>query len=123
MNKNIRLVDLSKAERKLYNMIPNHQISLNSAVDCDAMIDESLTAWAIFVVPVITSFVFTIITFALLVAGFGFGSLIPGAMSALCILSYFQTRKKARISFPRALTAYKNERFGNEENTSTEKSS
>jgi len=126
MNKNIRQKDLSNAEKRMYNQLSlDPKIKINCAIDCEAALDDahrSLSGQFFFFFIAIffaTPAVFVVFADRFFWEVFLFFS----TLSALFTFAAFEYRKKHLVQHPRAIMAYRNERFGDEENTATEKSS
>jgi len=116
MNKNIRQKDLSNAENRIYNLLSlNPVIKINCATDCDAALNyahRSLNGQFVY-------FFFGIIfAISAVFADQFFGGvfLFFSAISALFTFAAFKHRKKYLVQVPRAIMAYKNERFGSHSN-------
>jgi len=126
MNKNIRQKDLSNAEKRMYNQLSlNPKIKIDCATDCDAALDDSHRSLKGQFVFFFFGIIFAIpAVFHVFADQFFWGIfLFFSALSALFTFTAFEHKKKHLVQLPRAIMAYKNERFGDEENAATEKSS
>jgi len=126
MNKNIRQKDLSNAEKRMYNQLSlNPKIKINCVTDCEAALDNAHRSLNGQFVYFFFGILFAIPAVLFIFVGLHMWglSLFLSALSALATAAAFEHRKQHLVQLPRAIMAYRNERFGNEENTSTEKSS
>jgi len=118
MNKSIRQKDLSNAEKRMYNKLSlDPRIKINCATDCDAAIDDShshpLIKLCFHALPGAICAIAAILH--IFADQFFWGVfLFFGVLSAFFIFSTYSHRKMRLVQLPRAILAYKNERFGNE---------